>query len=548
MNALHQTSIFDMEHEKSIPISDAAKLIGVSQATIRNWIKAGHINQTTKGQISIASIDAFKSQNIGTTKLTARANKTAKDTHDHKFLSEKLESLLHSKNFDQNQISQQYEESLSESFRNIEGIYYTPPTIVNSLLNFENFDPSEATFCDPCCGSGNFLVRALELGFKVENIYGFDTDPNAAAISRRRILALTGKESQNIKNQDFLSESIQSPDKKFDFIFTNPPWGKKINKDEKERLGRIFSVGKTLDTSALFFFACLTKLKEGGGLGLLLPDSFFNIASFEEPRARALEFEIKRLIDYEKPFKGLVTKAVGITLKKSRQSNKALISCETSSGTHLRSSLSFEKNPKRIFNFQISPIAEEVIDHIYAKPHTTLKGCAEWGLGIVTGDNNKYCKSVHEEGLIPVFRGADLNKGAPSLPSLYISSDLSIYQQVAPRRIYEANEKLIYKFISSDLCFFYDSEKRYALNSANILVPDSKIEMSTKQLCDMLNSDLINWLFRSLFMTHKVLRGDLEELPLFPSYFLTHTEFNEKTFLEFLSIEQTQDGTYRIKR
>lgn len=537
-----------MEHEKSIPISDAAKLIGVSQATIRNWIKAGHINQTTKGQISIASIDAFKSQNIGATKLTARANKTAKDTHDHKFLSEKLELLLHSKNFDQNQISQQYEESLSESFRNIEGIYYTPPTIVNSLLNFANFDPSEATFCDPCCGSGNFLVRALELGFKVENIYGFDTDPNAVAISRRRILALTGKESQNIKNQDFFSESIQSPDKKFDFIFTNPPWGKKIDKDEKERLGRIFSVGKTLDTSALFFFACLTKLKEGGDLGLLLPDSFFNIASFEEPRARALEFEIKRLIDYEKPFKGLVTKAVGITLKKSRQSNKALISCETSSGTHLRSSLSFEKNPKRIFNFQISPIAEEVIDHIYAKPHTTLKGCAEWGLGIVTGDNNKYCKSVHEEGLIPVFRGADLNKGAPSLPSLYISSDLSIYQQVAPRRIYEANEKLIYKFISSDLCFFYDSEKRYALNSANILVPDSKIEMSAKQLCDMLNSDLINWLFRSLFMTHKVLRGDLEELPLFPSYFLTHTEFNEKTFLEFLSIEQTQDGTYRIKR
>jgi site-specific DNA-methyltransferase (adenine-specific) len=548
MSEPHQVSMFGPEEPRCVSISDAANTISVSQATVRNWLKAGHISQTSKGLISLKSIETFKSQVDGTKRLTKRANKTAKDTHDHALVSKKLESRLASPNFNSDQISQQYEESLSESFRNIEGIYYTPPSIVTKLFGIGNIDFSNSTFCDPCCGSGNFLVRALELGFKPENVYGFDTDPNAVAISKRRILAITGQEPSNVSSCDFLSESIRSPDRKFDFIFTNPPWGKKISKEEKERMGRLFKVGKNLDTSALFFFACLGKLREGGELGLLLPDAFFNISTFEEPRAHALEHQITRLIDFEKPFKGLVTKAVGLTLKKSRPTDKTMISCETGSKVHFRLNSSFAKNPKRVLNFQTSPISSQVIDHIYSLPHTTLKGKAEWGLGIVTGDNSKHCKSEYEEGLIPVFRGADLNKSTTCTPSLYVPSDLSQYQQVAPKRIYEAKEKLIYKFISSDLCFFHDEEQRYALNSANILVPNSSLEISAKQLCDMLNSELMNWLFKSIFMTHKVLRSDLEELPIFTSYFCSRIAFDEKAFLNHLSLEQTQYGTYGIKR
>ena len=78
------------------------------------------------------------------------------------------------------------------------------------------------------------MVHALKLGFKPENIYGFDTDANAVSIAKKRIYAATGVEPKNIKCADFLSEAAKTPALQLDFIFTNPPWGKKIQKEQKE--------------------------------------------------------------------------------------------------------------------------------------------------------------------------------------------------------------------------------------------------------------------------------------------------------------------------
>jgi len=57
----------------------------------------------------------------------------------------------------------------------------------------------------------------------------------------------------------------------------------------------------------------------------------------------------------------------------------------------------------------------------------------------------------------------------------------------------------------------------------------------------------MNWLFQSLFNTHKVLRGDLESLPIHDGYFKIHTAFDETTYLAYLNLEKTKYGTYQIK-
>ena len=106
-------------------------------------------------------------------------------------------------------------------------------------------DVEGKTFLDPCCGSGNFIIEAIKKGFAPENVYGFDTDENAVAITKKRIKELCGYESDNIFCEDFLrlqpiANSQQQPLSisqifrfsdsqvfKFDYIFTNPPWGKK---------------------------------------------------------------------------------------------------------------------------------------------------------------------------------------------------------------------------------------------------------------------------------------------------------------------------------
>lgn len=527
-----------------VSIDEAAAETGTSAATIRNWIKTGYLVSFNKGLITRDSLAKFINEIAGQEKLNARANKSQKDTHNHPELTKIIaDKILYGKQTGEN-LAREYENSLSESHRNKEGIYYTPQSIAADMLPEKVDDVADKLFLDPCCGGGNFIIRALEIGFKPENVYGFDTDANAAAITRKRIFDKTGYQTKNITEGDFL-ESAYSGNKKFDYIFTNPPWGKKISKDAKERYGSIYQSKKSLDTSSLFFFAALRCLKEAGKLGFLLPESFFNISVFQDARNSALNLKIERLIDYDKAFKGLLTKAQAIILSNANTDRQSSITCESAGKIFKRSQETFKANPKQIINFWINEESANVIKHIFNLRHITLENNADWGLGIVTGNNKKYCNATQTDGQMPVYKGSDIQKDGLKAPTVFIPANLNLYQQVAPKSLYEAPEKLIYKFISSKLCFYCDTEKRYILNSANLLILKKSFPIKGYQLCRLLNSDFINWIFRSIFNTHKILRSDLETIPIHHGYFEENAEFDEKSYLNYLQIEKTDNGNYR---
>ena len=282
-------------------------------------------------------------------------------------------------------------------------------------------------------------------------------------------------------------------------------------------------------------------------MGLLLPESFFNVATYEDARVSALSFQVERLSHYGKPFKGLLTGAVGIVLRKKTCDLQSAIDCAYENKIFKRSVISFHKNPKSIFNISCTADDAEVIEHIYSIPHITLSGRAKWGLGIVTGNNAKYVESSFRDGLIPVYKGSDITKNGLKPASNYIQNDFSLYQQVAPISLYEAREKLIYKFISSNLCFFHDTDSRFVINSANMLITEEDFPVSMKTICDLFNSDFMNWVFRKIFNTHKILRGDLELLPIHDQ-FLSGRNFLESEYLASINIERTSCGAFRIKR
>lgn len=547
MNNVRQQALFEEQHSECLSIEDSAKILGVSGATVRNWIKTGYLEAVSKGQISRDSVENFKNNISGVEKLNQRANKSKKDTHNHESVVAEFLEKVKSESEESEFIGECYENSLSDSYRNKEGIYYTPNDIVNDLLSLKNKPIGNGTFCDPCCGSGNFLMRALEVGFKPENIFGFDVDPVAVEIAKRRIYEKTGYKSENIKCSDFLQLSIAKNTGSYDCIFTNPPWGKKIERTEKELISKILKAGSSLDTCSLFYFSCINALNVGGILGLLLPESFFNVATYEDARVSALSFQIERLSHYGRPFKGLLTGAVGIVLCKKNCNLRGAIDCAYEKKVFKRDGISFHKSPRSIFNISCTADDAEVIDHIYSIPHITLRGRAKWGLGIVTGNNTKYVESSFRDGLIPVYKGSDITKNELKPASSYIPKDFSLYQQVAPISLYEAREKLIYKFISSNLCFFYDTDSRFVINSANILIIEKGFPVSMNTICSLFNSDFMNWVFGKIFSAHKILRGDLELLPIH-AQFLSGNNFVESEYLTSINIERTNCGTFRIKR
>ncbi len=549
----NQATLFPLPDESElVSIDDAAIELGVSAATIRNWIKTKYLRTDRKGLVLRNSIKEFEQQVAGNEKLTKRANKSQAGLHDHVSLQASITSALASQQDAPDALSEQYESSLSNSFRNQEGIYYTPHEIAVPFFSHLPKDVSSLTFCDPCCGTGNYLIAAIQHGFAPENVYGFDTDSTALQIARTRIAARTGNQSRNLIQADFLelvctglkSNTFQF----FDVIFTNPPWGKKLTKKDKTTRAALLGAGRCLDTSALFFFASLISLNQNGFLGFLLPEAFFNIATFQDARERALQHQIIALYDFGRPFKTLLTKAKGIVLKRSPVKTPKTIACITPTQKHQLHQQNFTQNPKSIINFSISQREADALSHLFSFPHDTLTDNARWGLGIVTGNNARFVSEVLKPGYIPVYRGSDIFTDRISDPTAFIPDDLSQYQQVAPLELYLAPEKLIYRFISSDLVFYCDTEKKYVLNSANMLVLNSDFPFSAATLARYLNSSIINWIFKTLFQTHKVLRSDLEQLPLFTEFLSDSRPFSDSALLRYLGMESDNNGSFRVKK
>ena len=388
-----QLSLFESTSPTLLSLKETARLLSVSEATVRNWISEGELT-ATHGHLSKEEVESFIKNHLGS-KLKSRANKSQKDLHDHEALTLMVRNEVDGMGSSGETLAEKYEASMSESFKNKEGIYYTPSDIVCDMMKDVD-NVSDKLFLDPCCGSGNFLVAALQRGFLPQNIYGFDTDSNAVAIARKRLRELSGQDCEHVVCADFLA-SAREVKERFDYIYTNPPWGKKLPKQERDRYSQMLHTTSS-DTCALFFEFCLLLLKNQGEMGLLLPESFFNIGGFEDARAQLLNYRIRRLVDYGKPFKGLLTKAKAFVMEKSPATLDE-IACEVYGKRVIhRSQTDFLMMPKHIINFNLSESEHEVIRHVYSLPYVTLKNQATWALGIVTGNNGKICSTEMRKG------------------------------------------------------------------------------------------------------------------------------------------------------
>lgn len=79
-----------------------------------------------------------------------------------------------------------------------------------------------------------------------------------------------------------------------------------------------------------------------------------------------------------------------------------------------------------------------------------------------------------------------------------------------------------------------------------MLVLDGDFPLSMKTLSAVLNCDITNWIFKKIFNTHKIPRGDLEFIPIF-NQFIENDVFSYDKYLEKLNIERGSNGTFRIK-
>jgi predicted RNA methylase len=406
-----------------------------------------------------------------------------------------------------------YQSLKREGSKNKEGSYYTPDSVIKMIS--EQYSFKNCNFFDPCCGTGRFLLYFADKISNPDNLAGFDIDLTAVRIARINLIIKysTANFKPNIFCQNALIDNSLNDllkNKKIDIIATNPPWGLRFRKNEIKELKSLFPEIKSGESFSYFLKACIDIVPKKSSIVFILPESVLNIKTHRDIRGYILDNTgIIKINHINNKFKNVFTGVIILELSKKENSKTKVI---YGNKTYQINSERFKENRDFIFDTSINNKDYKILKKVFSLPHRTLKYNADWALGIVTGNNEKYLE-VKKPGNEPVFRGRDITPYLLSEPAYFIKFNPDIFQQTAPLHKYRVKEKLIYKFISKKLVFAYDNKKSLTLNSANILIPEIK-SFSIKIIMALFNSTLYNFIFQKKFNTIKVLKSHLEALPV----------------------------------
>ena len=404
--------------------------------------------------------------------------------------------------------------------RKSSGAYYTPEKVVNELIDrlYENDANLKAkTICDPCCGTGNFLLSLGVKGIDYSNLYGQDIDPISVFLSRINIALMAPEMSAlDIRSRIIVGNTyFETFTQKFDVIVGNPPWGSEFSEEDALRCRRFFktAVGKNIESYDLVVEKALSMLDHKGVLAFVLPEAILSVAAHDTVRRLIIDSCSFRFISYlGNVFSGV--QCPSIILGITPDDKKTVVGCKVSTRND-----TFVISKPRAFSdgtlsLNVSDEENQCLDAISnIKNATYLKGKAKFALGIVTGNNKEYISTEKSDDNEIILKGSDIQRYGMTPSGNYIRFVPESFQQVAPVEMYRAKEKLLYRFISEVPVFTYDDRQTLSLNSCNIVIPDiDGLEM--KYILAILNSSVAAYFISKKFNSVKLLRSHIEQMPI----------------------------------
>lgn len=405
------------------------------------------------------------------------------------------------------------------SHRKQTGAYYTPAKTVNTLIcNLKNcVNTQNKTICDPCCGTGNFLIGLVGNGVEIENLYGQDIDEISILITRINMFLLDSSITrEQLYSQFVCGDTLSNTfSRKFFVVLGNPPWGYDFSKEETAYLttNYITAKNKGMESYDLFIEKGMAMLEEDGYLAYVLPEAILNVNSHQQARELIVKNTAFKFVSYlGNAFSGVQCPAIILGIQKG--------CCGETKGCRIElDNKEFVINENRdidatLFSFNMSDEEYDCLRAISSVPNAKyLANNAKFALGIVTGNNKEYITSEKKDGMEVVLKGSDIFRYAMKETDNYIQFAPEKFQQVAPTEMYRAEEKLLYRFIAEVPVFSYDNQQTLSLNSCNILIP--QIEgMNIKYVLAILNSSVTAFFINKKYNSVKLLRSHIESLPI----------------------------------
>lgn len=405
------------------------------------------------------------------------------------------------------------------SQRKASGAYYTPAQTISILIErlCECVNLSDKTFCDPCCGTGNFLIGLINKGVSANHIYGQDIDEISIQIARINLFLLYPQVTKDELYSHLICDNTLKNTfiNKFDIVLGNPPWGCEFPKDETEylALNYISAKAKGIESFDIFIEKALSMLEHNGILAFVLPESILSVTSHLETRKLLMEKCSFYFVSYlGNVFSGVQCPAIILGATFDCLGNT--VGCKVTIGKNKFTIMQQRSLENGTLAFHISDEENKCLFAISSIHDVAyLHGNAKFALGIVTGNNKEYVSNEKAQGYEIVLKGSDILRYGRRKPSNYIYFSPQLFQQVAPTEIYRAKEKLLYRFISEVPVFTYDNEQTLSLNSCNIVIPQIK-DLQIKYVLAILNSSVVAYFISKKFNSVKLLRSHIEQIPI----------------------------------
>lgn len=191
-------------------------------------------------------------------------------------------------------LSKDLTRNLSSTIKKENGIYFTPPSCVNS--NIELLKPYMTEIkhiLEPSCGSGEFIT-SLKSSFSGQvSITGIEYNETIY----NSILQLN-IDNVSILKQDYLTFA---PPRKYDLIIGNPPFYV-MKKEIVDKIYYPYFDGRP-NIFVLFIIKSLELLNNNGILSFILPKNFLNCLYYDKTRNYIVKnFQILNIVDHDDKF------------------------------------------------------------------------------------------------------------------------------------------------------------------------------------------------------------------------------------------------------
>lgn len=364
------------------------------------------------------------------------------------------------------------------------GAYYTPRRLSETAVRRSGL---RGIILDPCCGSGSFLIAAAkELGSPL-SLMAMDIDPVAVCLARINLYLRYPELGTEYLYKNIAVKSFFDDCMTYDTIIGNPPWG-----GRPEMSGR-------------FLLHALELLKDGGRLSFILPQALLTTRVHTPLRETLLSQTRLISADYlNNCFYGVYCPSVILAAEKGAS---GISGCRVNS----EFTIGQREIDFRCLNLNVTNEEYAALEKMRRlKNAVYLKGNAAFALGIVTGDNRRL---ISDSIGRPIIRGTDISPFQIKEPVRFLAANIGSCQQSAPLEIYEAKEKIVYRFIGRRPVFAVDRQGRLTLNSCNIIIP--RLDgLSIDYITAVLNSSAVGFFLEKSFAAEKWLRWHLEEVPI----------------------------------